>query len=234
MTVHSYSKRYDVAIVTRLPGRPHPLRVLASILASAAATGAFSDARRVYVVINAHYEAENPLHNNNLLRNLNVGHMSVHFLPTHYHPLQATGLLYAMELYLRHNGGASHGLLALEDDIVFAPDFASRLAEALSQSDRLAVEERRLPRPYLLLMYRNNDGTLLEEGDGYTDVADKVKDLVKAHKIERMEYEAWSKVQVSGWATLSRSDLSQLGLRPRLAFFENKGCKGLLWRQGER
>lgn len=194
----SYVKQYDVAIVTKLPGRRHPLRILSAILSSAAVTNAFGDARRVFIVINSHYNESNPMHNSNMLRNLNVGRTSVHFLPDYYLPQQCSGVLYAMELYLRHGGTTLHGLLTLEDDIVFGPDFNQHLAEALAQSDEQDTlrqhSSNRLN--YMLRMYATSQDVYTDEK--FPIIEDAVNDVLARHAMKTVELSRWEKVEVGG------------------------------------
>ena len=184
---------YDVAVVTQLPGRAHPLRLLASLLASAAATNAFGDARRVFVIVNSHYNESDALHRSSLLQNLGVGRTSVHFLPPYYQPQQASGSLYAMELYLRRGGNAQHGLLLVEDDIVFGPDFDVRLAAALAQCAGLDRRRRRstVEQPFFMLrMYSTTQDVFTD--DAFPRLEDAIHDRLQHNALETMPLEQWA------------------------------------------
>ena len=195
-TPSSYRKLYDVAVVTQLPGRSHALRLLASLLASATATNAFGDARHVFIVVNTNYNEANPLHRSNLLQNLNVGRCSVHFLPEYYRSQQCSGALYAMELFLRQESTRLHGLLVVEDDIVFGPDFDQHLAHALTQSD--ALERTRLEGKgelaYLLRMYATSQDVYTDEA--FPNLEDAIHDRVARRVLKVMPLEQWEQVHV--------------------------------------
>lgn len=193
---------YDVAFVTRIPGRPHALRVLASVMASAAATNALRDARRTYIIINNHFDHENPAHKSGLLKNLHVGSTSVHFLPKSWHPQQATGMLYAMQLFLQTNKelrSPGHGLMIVEDDIAFAPGFADRLQEALRQADQLATQNSRTPRPYFMMAYATNQHVTWSPPDGVegSSLKASVRAAVEQRGIKYTPLQKWSPVVVS-------------------------------------
>ena len=197
-TPSSYRKLYDVAVVTQLPGRSHALRLLASLLASATATNAFGDARHVFIVVNTNYNEANPLHRSNLLQNLNVGRCSVHFLPEYYRSQQCSGALYAMELFLRQESTRLHGLLVVEDDIVFGPDFDAKLAEALSQSD--ALERERLQGEadahlaYQLRMYGTSQDVYTDEE--FPILEDAIHDRLARKVLKVMPLDKWEQVRV--------------------------------------
>lgn len=193
---------YDVGIITRIPGRPHALRMLATVMASAAVTNGLRDARRVFIIINNHYDANTTAHHSALLKNLNVGSTSVHFLPGDWQPQQVTGMLFAMHLHLRANemlGSAAHGLLTLEDDIALAPGFADRMQEALRQADQHAqTKPPDSTRPFYLMLYKTSEKIVWEvpRRSNHTVIKDLIREAIKKKGLPTMDRLKWSTVEV--------------------------------------
>ena len=105
------------------------------------------------------------------------GSTSVHFLPENYIPQKGTGMLYAMELFQRSliNKTRVHGLLVLEDDVVFAPEFDKRLYAAVNKSDALARNASNFtePMPFLLLPYFTSEKITLEAHQGHFNATEE-------------------------------------------------------------